>query len=53
VANPNGPASPSDTSLQRKMGGASGSCVDTGDSAADFLATTPSAPQNLASAPTP
>jgi uncharacterized heparinase superfamily protein len=35
---------------ERKLGGASGSCVDAGSNSTDFKVTTPSAPQNMASA---
>jgi beta-lactamase superfamily II metal-dependent hydrolase/DNA/RNA endonuclease YhcR with UshA esterase domain len=42
-----------DRSYERKLGGANGSGVDTGDNAGDFQLITPSAPQNLASAITP
>lgn len=49
---PNG-TSNSDVSLERKPGGAAGNCVDTNDTAADFLSTTPAYPQSTLSAPTP
>ena len=42
-----------DVSIQRRPGGALGNCIDTGDNAADFITTTPAAPQNATSAATP
>lgn len=42
-----------DASIERKPGGASGNCTDTGNNAADFLVSTPANPQSTASAPTP
>jgi hypothetical protein len=42
-----------DVSFERKPGGASGNCTDTGDSASDFAPTSPATPQNSASPPTP
>jgi hypothetical protein len=42
-----------DVSFERKPGGASGNCTDTGDSASDFAPTSPATPPNSASAPTP
>ncbi|MEO7330253.1 MAG: lamin tail domain-containing protein [Minicystis sp.] len=42
-----------DVSIQRKPGSLLGNCFDTGDSAADFVTTTPAEPQNSMSAPTP
>jgi RHS repeat-associated protein len=42
-----------DRSYERRAGGASGSTQDTNDSPSDFQVRTPSAPQNLQSAPTP
>jgi len=42
-----------DTSIERKPGGASGNCIDTGDNDADFAQTTPATPQSSASPPTP
>ncbi len=38
-----------DQSYERKLGGASDSCVDTGDNSLDFSLITPSAPQNTSS----
>jgi hypothetical protein len=46
-------ASNVDQSVERKPGGAAGNCTSTGDDSADFLKTSPAAPQSLASAPTP
>jgi hypothetical protein len=43
----------SDESIERKPGGASGNCSDTGDSAADFVSKTPATPENSLSPPTP
>lgn len=40
-------------SIERRPGGALGNCIDTGDNAADFITTTPAAPQNATSAATP
>jgi Lamin Tail Domain len=42
-----------DVSLQRLPGGALGNCIDTGDNAADFITTTPAAPQSSTSPATP
>ena len=42
-----------DTSFERRPGGALGNCLDTQDNAFDFVAITPSLPQNLTSLPTP
>ena len=42
-----------DVSFQRRPGGALGNCIDTGDSASDFVTATPAEPQNSTSAPTP
>jgi hypothetical protein len=42
-----------DVSIQRLPGGALGSCIDTGDNAADFFTTTPAAPQSSTSPATP
>lgn len=41
-----------DRSYERKLGGASGSGLDTDDNRSDFKASSPSGPQNLSSAPT-
>ena len=43
----------SDASLERKLGGSSGSCVDTGDNASDFAPRAPSGPESSQSPPTP
>lgn len=40
-------------SYERKPGGGAGSTIDTNNNSADFIITTPSDPQNLASAPVP
>jgi len=45
--------SDTDASLARRPGGAAGNCTDTGDSAADFVASTPASPRSSASPPTP
>jgi hypothetical protein len=42
-----------DVSIERRPGGMLGNCIDTGDNAADFITTTPAAPQNATSAATP
>ena len=42
-----------DGSIERKAGGASGNCTDTGDNAADFLVDAAANPQSTASAATP
>ena len=42
-----------DASIERKPGGALGSCTDTEDNAADFKSQSPSTPQNASSPPTP
>lgn len=42
-----------DSSIERKPGGAAGNCVDTGDNATDFAAVMPAGPQSAASPPTP
>ncbi|MEO8799589.1 MAG: hypothetical protein ABI551_16975 [Polyangiaceae bacterium] len=46
-------ATNTDTSLERKPGGASGNGTDSNDNAADFMIVTPSNPQSSTSAPTP
>ena len=42
-----------DVSIQRRPGGALGNCIDTGDSAADFITTMPAQPQSTLSPTTP
>lgn len=49
----NDKATNTDTSLERKPGGASGNGLDSNDNSVDFLTVSPSTPQNSASAPTP
>ena len=55
VQNPHDDTTATDTaeSLERKPGGAAGNCTDTGDPSADFKTTSPSAPLDTGSAPTP
>jgi hypothetical protein len=52
VMNPAG-TSNVDESMERRPGGALGSCTDAGDNAADFRELIPAQPQSTASPPTP
>jgi len=52
VANPTA-GDDTDASIERKVGGAAGNCVDTGDNGNDFAASMPAKPQNADSPPTP
>jgi hypothetical protein len=42
-----------DASIVRLPGGAAGNCTDTGNNAVDFIAESPSTPEDSASPPTP
>jgi hypothetical protein len=53
VFNPNGPDTDGDISMERKGGGAAGSCIDTDQSSDDFKTLEPADPQNSTSAPVP